>query len=410
MRLIARLISHRWLWRLTLALLFVVPLLIVMPQLRYLVVRNAVVTAYFKGLRAPIGGDVMAVNIDAGENARAGQTAVQISNPRIDRGPIAQKGVLLVQIAGQIKAQRKAVAALEALVERRQTEARSYADSLAEQLELKRETLRQRAPADDAAVTEATNAVERARKLNRQGNTSKATVEAAEADYQKALATRAGNRLDLQRLDREGQDLANGIFQTENSAGGLYTQNLAQEAQLKLITERQELDRLGTLHRVTEVELAGAEEFLNKQSEASVTVPEGMTVWRTDVTVGSAVTAGTNLLSYVDCSKLLVDIAVDDATLELIRPGQAVRIRLFGRPGYIEGTVALVRGSGALEKSDDLAATVQDRGVRSGRVLATLDDPVLAQDPERVCGIGRSAYAEFEDIGVLESIFMPLLQ
>jgi multidrug resistance efflux pump len=409
-QLLTRLTANRTLWRLALAILFIVPLLLVVPHFRSLVVRNAVVTAYFKSLRAPIDGDVVEVTVSPGELVKAGQPAMLIVNPRVDRSRVARLQVLRDEAERQVSAQQEAVAELRKMADARQTELGRYVESLFDEMETEKKVLVERAAAFEAAVKEAENSLARARQLFSRKNVSRASLEAAEAKFQDARAARTQNTLELQRLGKQLEDLGQGIFQTEVPDGALQTLFLAQELSVELTRENRELRQMKVHLHATEAELEAAGEALKRQSEATVRVPPGMTIWHTDVTQGSSVAVGTKLLSYVDCSNLLLDIAVDDATLELIRPGDEVRVRLFGRPGYVDGTVRLVRGSASLAESDDLAAVVQDRGLRAGRVLAALDDPALAMDSGRTCGIGRAAYAELKHIGFFEAVLLQLVR
>jgi multidrug resistance efflux pump len=408
--LLTRLTANRKVWRLALAILLVVPLLIVAPHLRSLVVRNAVVTAYFKALRAPINGDVVAVTVSPGERVAGRTAAMRIANPRVDGSRVARLQAVRDETARQVAAEEAAIADIRRKIDAKQTELGRYVGSLFDELETKKEVLTERSEAYDSSVKEADNALKRARRLVKRKNMSRADLDAAEAKFHDAKADRIENTLELRRLSKQLGDLGQGVFQTDVPDGALQAQFLSQQLELELVRQDRELGQMKTELMAVEAELASAKKALHSETEAVISVPPDMTVWHTDVTLGSSVTKGTKLLSYVDCSSLLLDIAVDDATLELIRPGQAVRVHIFGRPGSIDGVVRLVRGSAALADSDDLAATVPDRGIRDGRVLASLDDSTLAADTGRTCGIGRAAYADFEGIGFFESVFLPLVR
>jgi hypothetical protein len=122
------------------------------------------------------------------------------------------------------------------------------------------------------------------------------------------------------------------------------------------------------------------------------------------------VAKGDRILSYIDRSRLMVEVAVDDATIELIHPEHSVRIRLFGSGRYIDGTVIRVVGSAANWPEYRFAAGVKRKAARDGRVLVQIDDPQLQGDVKRFCGVGRTAYAEFEGIGLIEQYFGTFLR
>lgn len=100
----------------------------------------------------------------------------------------------------------------------------------------------------------------------------------------------------------------------------------------------------------------------------------------------------------------------EDATIALIHPGHLVRIRLFGSNRSINGTVVQVMGSGSKWPDHRFAAGLKDKSVRDGRVLVQIDDPQLSGDTKRFCGVGRTAYAKFEGIGLIEQYFGTFLK
>jgi hypothetical protein len=61
-----RLVANKRAWRLTLIGVIIIPILIVLPHARSLVVRNAVTTAYLPNLNAPISGYVEDISVAAG--------------------------------------------------------------------------------------------------------------------------------------------------------------------------------------------------------------------------------------------------------------------------------------------------------------------------------------------------------
>ena len=100
----------------------------------------------------------------------------------------------------------------------------------------------------------------------------------------------------------------------------------------------------------------------------------------------------------------------EDATIALIQPGHLIRIRIFGSHRSINGTVVQVMGSGSKWPDHRFAAGLKDKSVRDGRVLVQIDDPQLSGDTKRFCGVGRTAYAKFEGIGLIEQYFGTFLK
>jgi multidrug resistance efflux pump len=260
-------------------------------------------------------------------------------------------------------------------------------------------------------LKEAEGNLERVRKLFEDGLLSAADLETAEANYESALANYSANELDRSRAEQRLTEIEQAVFQVDIPDGALLTRQSLQDLELEVLRLEQAVGESEAYLAAASAELEGAARAHRQASTARLEIPAGQVVWNLHTSVGSWANQGRPLLSFVDCSQLILDIAVDDATLELIEPGSEVRIRLFGSFTYRTGRVVLVRGSSAL-KSDGVvyAAEVANRGIREGRVLASMDPSDLSDDPSRSCGIGRTAYAEFEDINIFEMIFLPLFR
>ena len=81
-------------WRVFLVLVFTVPVLLVLPHARSLVVRNAVITAYLGDIRAPIDGRIEEIHQPPGTLVREGETAMTLRNDRFSRSQLARLEVL----------------------------------------------------------------------------------------------------------------------------------------------------------------------------------------------------------------------------------------------------------------------------------------------------------------------------
>lgn len=405
-----RLSGNRRTWRTALALLFLLPVLLVLPHARSLVVRNAVITSYLGDIKSPINGRIEHINFPPGSLAKAHVPAIVIHNDRISRGNLAQLEARHQAAELEVDRMRASLERVHAMAASRHTDLEEIVEAIAADLNRQLQQADNEAHAREADLQSASSALQRAQALNQQKLLSEAAVEIAEAAYENALAARSGNRLTRKRLAQQLEEIRRDVFQIDLPDGVLFTRQLVQQLDLEVIQlERQlraseaELQSLGA-------EYTAAATAFERASVADVEVQAGSGIWNVYTTAGTWTTEGSTLLSVVNCERLLVDIAVDDATLELIEPGQGVRVRLFGTFNYLAGEVVLVRGSAGLGDLPVLAAEVQDRGYRNGRVLARLDPSQPAGKPGQSCAIGRTAYAEFEDINLFQMLFYPLFR
>lgn len=409
--LVRRLVGNRRAWRLTVAGVIVIPILFVLPHARSLVVRNAVTTAYLSALRAPISGQIEDITVSAGSVTIEGQPLVTIRNDLVDGSRVARLEVLQSRAEREVRQLEAQLGDLQAVADRRNQEYLSNISSAAQDLASQLRIVTDRVRASESALREAEGNRARIRRLYDSDLLSISDVETAEATYENAVAQHSANELERTRLAERLAEIELGVFQVNVPEGVLLTRQAAQDLDLEVMRLQRELERSGADLEATMAEAEAARAAHRKLTRGDVSLPAGKKVWRVHATAGTWTTAGHTLMTFVDCSALMVDIAVDDATLELIEPGSDVRVRLFGSFEYRAAKVILVRGSAALASdSPVLAAEVEGRGARNGRVLARLDPSDLSGKTTSSCGIGRTAYAEFEDLNLFELLILPLFR
>ena len=406
-RLLRELTERRWAWRTFLALAFLVPVLLVLPHARSLVVRNAVITAYLSDLRAPISGEVEAINLRPGSMPAPGVPAMILRNDRVDGSRVARLQVQRNAAERQVAGLRENLDATRTILAERQAQLESYVQAVYLEVNKQLRQAQDEARALKVVLKSASASLERARSLSGDDLLSLSELEASEADYEEALSRFSANQLEIERLSQQLVEIGQGVFQVTVPDGVLLTQQMTQQLVLEVIQLERQFHQGETEWRVAEAEYQKAAAALQHASVAEIQLRPTATVWNIYASLGAWVTEGTPLMSVVDCSNLLVDIAIDDATLEMIKPDQKVKLRLFGTLKYLTAKVVLVRGSGGLGDTPVLAAKVQHRGKREGRVLAKLDESRLTVMPQESCAIGRIAYAEFEGIGLLQIFLYP---
>ena len=406
-----RLVENRRAWRLTLVAVAVIPILVVLPHARSLIIRNAVTTAYLSHLKAPISGQIETINVAPGSVTEKDVPLLTIRNPIVDGSRVARLEVLRQGAESEVQQISAQLDSLRLVAATRNAEYGSNVSSVTQDLSSQLQTVTDRSSARSAALREAEGNLERVRSLYESNLLSQSDVETAEAAYENARAEYSANELERKRLTERLDEIRSGVFQVEIPDGVLMTRQAAQELNLEVFRLERELEQSQARLQATSAEFEAARASYRQLAASDVLLPPGKTVWRIHASPGTWITEGTHLVSFVDCSALMVDIAMDDATLELIEPGTEVHLRLFGSFEHRTARVILVRGSAALDTDPPvLAAELQNRGARKGRVLARLDPSDLSEMPSSSCGIGRTAYAEFEDLNLFELLILPLFR
>lgn len=156
---------------------------------------------------------------------------------------------------------------------------------------------------------------------------------------------------DVGTLVQAGDALA-----TVQSATAAADRSDAAAARSRIALSEQSLERKRALEGlVSRAELAVAEQELSaaraalKSTEVAagytVTTPIAGVVTRRDVTVGTAVEAGTSMFEIVDPTRLWAEIDIPEREVAAVRAGQQVSLTLEGLDGVFHGTIAYVAPS-----------------------------------------------------------------
>jgi multidrug resistance efflux pump len=176
---------------------------------------------------------------------------------------------------------------------------------------------------------------------------------------------------------------------------------LGQRLDLKLAKTqaRLELRQAQSELKLALAALEAAEQEFRELSEATVRAPPGNVLWSRRAAPGATVRVGEAVAEWLDCSDLMVDVPVSDAEVALIRPSMTAEVILEGESRTREGEVLLTRGSASTLTRDDLAAIAKGRTEGVAQVLLKLSADAAAFER---CPVGRAAYVEFPDVGLID--------
>lgn len=403
-------LSKKWVTWALILLILLLPTPAVVKYLQAFIVRNAVVTAFAYQVRAPIDGVVETLDVRPGDVPGSAPVLV-VRNHRL---PLADIGGLKSRCVEKQKyyaALEDELVSLETRLRESRNRLAGYRTVLQKDLAQTLAILKAREAGEKARLEEAAQTLERTLSLTRTSAATQEAADRAEARFQEARARLSVTRLEQARITHRRQMLRQHLFPPDISDGPLQEQGRINDLENAILDCRRRM-------QVVETDLAAdagrvqalRQDLETKSTRAEVTLPDTAVIWDVNGRAGMEVAKGDQILSYIDRSRLMVDVAVDDATLHLIRPDHPVRIRLFGSGRFIDGRVMQVMGSAARMPAHRFAASVKDKSPRDGHVLVRIDDPELYRSVEKFCGIGRTTYAEFEGIGLLEQYFGTFLR
>ncbi|MBI9079483.1 MAG: HlyD family secretion protein [Pseudodesulfovibrio sp.] len=376
-----------WIVVLLIALL---PLPTIFNYMQRFVVRNGVVTAFRYDVKAPIDGVVGNLTAEPG-TIPGEKPALRLSNKRN---------------MGRYTTLEKELVSLEESLSQSQSSLAEYLDRIIRDLEQSVAILEARHIGERAALKESGQRRKRTLQLVEATVATEEDADRVETGYRQDEAQVQTTSLEIKQLKHRIRMLAQGMFPSDLSDSVIQVQERINTLQLDIFACKRRMSEAETGFSVQATPSPLPEGGMNnRSSKATVLLPETSVVWEVDVQDGMEVAKGDRLLSYIDRSQLMVMVAVDDATLELISHDHPVRIRLFGRKGFIDGKVSRVMGSAGIWHSNHFAAAIMKKSFRDGRVLVRIEDDQLYDEVEKFCGVGRAVYAEFEGIGLLEQYF-----
>jgi multidrug resistance efflux pump len=396
---LATLLSRRPFLVATVVLLVVLPVLALLPYLRSMVSRNAVVTAFVYTAHAPISGRLVKAPARPGQVVSEGSAAGWIEDPRADDD-------LVSQLHARADAQRMLIGELDD-ESRRLTELAAsdaagrhgYRDALDRDLDQQLERLRHEVKSSEARLVELRNDAARAASLHRDGVVPESDLESATAELEALEASRDAQHSEIERIEAARAELGSGRIIGGQIDGAVQIEQALEQLHLARVAfDRLRVEAKAELDAVS-ARLESAEARFGRVQRAPIEVPDGVVVWQVLAVPGQFVEGGAPLFSFVDCHSLLLDMRLDDSVLSLADTGHAMHFRVFGSRSWHEGKVAMVRGSGAVMGTDAVATAVSRRS-RDGQVLAAIPAEDQLGDAEAFCGIGRKAYARVDGIGI----------
>lgn len=369
------------------------------PYLHSAIVRDAALTSWTSIATAPIDGVVETTPLSAGDAVGADGIILTIRNDRTTR-----KSVREAEIRAELA--RTRVAELEAFIDEvklldsgRSDLKSRYADTFRAQLDAEIAGLERREGVTSGRLETMRKVATRSEELAGRGVGAQTVADEARMRVASLELEIAQLEADLAyaRVRRQAAD--NSVFITAEGDDPAWV--LGERLELKLAKTQA---RLELRQALSELELATlaleeAEQELRGLSEAMVRAPPGNVLWSLRVAPGATVLAGDVVAESVDCSALMVDAPVSDAEVALIRPGMTAEVIAEGENRTLEAEVLLTRGAASTLQRDDLAAIAKGRTDGVAQVLLKLDvDPT---EFER-CPVGRAAYVEFPENGLLD--------
>ena len=388
-------------WIAVIAALAVVPVAAAIHQPLYVLLdRDAAVTSWLNVVTAPIAGTVEGLDTRAGQQVGKEGEVARIVNYSIDRGNVIRAEGLERRAEVRLAQASQYSQRVAALATQWSDRRARYAEGFRRDLDLDIQDLEQRLVLQKERVTLSEAAATRRRTL-------RATGTGSQADEDSALSTQRENQVTFTQMSntlersRERRRLAEqGVFLQQDGKEPEWSWRSIDESALEAARANRATSDAQDELNTTQSLLAKERLNLEASSTATIRVPAFMTIWSNAASNNAYVNKGDQILSWLDCGKLLVDVPVTETLAALLQEGMRAKVELEGDVESRGATVLLTRGASSRLGGADLASV--SRGHKTGTaqvVVALADSPSIAG-----CPIGRRAFVSFPDVHLIQYI------
>ncbi|MGH6735050.1 MAG: hypothetical protein ACRECX_03080 [Methyloceanibacter sp.] len=369
------------------------------PYLRSIFIRDAAVTTWISVAASPIEGYFDKSPLYPGQ--RGGQDGViaTIVNPLADATPLAKAQADLDKAENRVAALQSLIGSLQVAIDSRSKEAEDYASAFMRDLDARILTTAADITTTKERLRLARVHSARLARLSSSGYASQSAADVAAAavlEEKRALIRLEG---ELQRAEQRREAAEHNTLLLDDAEDGAVALRSLDDFRVNLNRSVWELEAAKT-DAITAAEvLEKAQALYERNRRAPIEAKPGAMVWSLIAAPGVAVQPGTPVMSWIDCSVMLVDVPVQDVEIALLPPGASVDIVIEGEHEVRKGTVVLKRGAAATIGQVDLAAIAKGRQPGIGQVLVKLDPSPADID---ACPIGSAAYVDFPGVGLID--------
>lgn len=371
------------------------------PYLRSTIVRDSSVTTWSRAAVAPIAGRIVSGLPEANSLVGPDGHVAIIRNTLLlgENRAVEDTRDRALQAEALIAETKDYLADLVALEENRLAAKARHSEMFIAQLKTQIENLRNELVVNSEHIAVLQRIVKRQQDLIGRGATAKASLDEALLRVSEMKAAQAGLEAMLGLALLREQSAEDGVYITADGETPGWLRYGELEIKLEERRARHQLHAAEAELDEAREDLEAELKTLSELGEATVDVPPGSQVFSVLAAPDATVQPGDEIIEWIDCAVLLVDVPVSDAELPLIRPGMPAEVVLEGEPQVRTATVQMTRGSSATLGRDDLAAVAKGRTEGVAQVLLTLD---AAPSEFEHCPVGRAAYVEFPDVGLID--------
>jgi len=365
------------------------------PHLFNTISTDAVINARVLPLFTPIRGTVRDEPPNSGSVIASGGLLTSVRDHHVDRAALDRMATELASIDERIVAQGQVLVDLEKIERTLEVNRRKYRRAAEE---MTRHRLAEARAALATAVSEydrSANEFLRRNQLQAKGIVSQTAIEKSTALAEQARQEVQRRRAEVNGLRTELKAIGEGIFADAGRNDVPYSQQRKDEIALRKVEVRaliREMEIRAEQYRETSTMEHRRHEG---RSLAEIRAPVKGIVWRKFVHKGATVAPNDRIAALIDCANLVVNVALDETYFEDIQTGDRAEVLLVGSTETLIARVVAMRGMGASQADDLLAARLPPLEDNQFLVTLSINGADLAERTNDFCHVGRNAEVHF---------------
>jgi CRP-like cAMP-binding protein/multidrug resistance efflux pump len=371
------------------------------PYVRSVLVRDAAVTTWSNVATSPIDGTIAFTGLSLNETVGPDGIIARVQNDHVTRRELDEARIHATYTRLRVDELEVFLDEIKTLDEERGGAKAQYADTFRAELDTKIANLQQEIAIKGKPLRLLRKIADRKQRLVRKGASSESAFDEAALRIAELEVEIFKLRSDLKyaRVRREAAN--NGIFLSSIGTDPDWALQSRMDLKLKKKEARLELRKAQAELGVAESAYSAAEEDFRRLSEGAIALPLGSTLWSRRVAAGATVRAGDPIAEWINCSVLLMDVPLADTEMPLVAIGMKANVILDGETTARKGEVLLTRGSASTLGRNDLVAVAKGRDEDMAQVVIDISHERATFEN---CPVGRAAFVDFPDIGLLDIV------
>lgn len=355
---------------------------------------DASVNARITTVSAPISGQLQYVNRPLGAKVTIGSPLVTIRDPLVESAQLQELLAQAQTLQAEDIALVKQLQAIESKIDQLEKRSRNYSEERERQLETLLQAQKAKTSSAEAKLRYSQLALERSTGLDGRGVETSSTL-----NNKELLAAIARHELENAKAEEAAasvmlQAARRGLFLGDGYNDEPYSQQRLSE--LEVEQTRLSAQHTENLRRkaILEGRISGERQDVARHETQSLDANVNGLIWTYLASRGETVQRGEQLMQLVDCDSVMVTLSVSENVYNSLQLGAHAVFRMNGGSQLLSATVIRLGGAGASALYKHLAVAPSERHLE--RYDVTLDVPVLRENSEFYCRIGRTGRVFFQ--------------